>query len=356
MASHKPYKKKKEIIIIYLLLLINISVSIAAENKDKLSKGTVQKQDIKRLRVLVLDFASSMDKKTSSGLSNIIRNEFANNKNFVTFRIDVVKNLVVPERFKKKGSDFKDFAVYIGKSLRAHKVVIGNVSNDDKSVIVEIKIIDVLSGKVELEKNINISKNEIDIKLQAIAKSITHGILEGRKIDKKYDDDSHGVYSDLSISTGFLKPLGDVSGSLNPSILYTIHFNFNTPFYPWMKLELSGGFSRLKGNGIEDGSARLFFVPVLASLSMKFPVSSNPLVPKPVLIFGGGITYLYLEKEQFGSSISSRGYDPTGFIGLSVYMEPFSRAFIQLENRYHYLHERAAVVYIYGGIRIGAYF
>ena len=238
----------------------------------------------------------------------------------------------------------------------AHKVIIGSVNEDNEQVVTNIKVIDIKTSTVQLEKKYEDDVSGIEISVPDITREITFSMLDIEEEPEKEEILPYNPMPWFSLSSGFLSATGKVSNYLATSYLVTLQVDVDAPYVPWAKLHLNIGFSSLDGEGIDGGSASLTFMPIIVSASRMFTVSRNPLIPKPVVALGLGLTYLSLEKSQYGHSVSEQGFNPTIMAGLGLWHSPYKDIFVQLETRFHYIFEDLSTAYMYGGIRVGKFF
>ncbi|MFC1670272.1 hypothetical protein ACFL20_07745 [Spirochaetota bacterium] len=347
----------EKILFIIIMFFLSSAMSSAFEKEDIIDMELRSYNKTRKTRILVMDFSSSGKKAESKRLAGLIRKKFSGNSNFATLNIDEINSLISAGGFKKHGlEDPKEVAVYIGKKLRAHKIIIGNVEEEQGKIVTAIQVIDINDRKVQFDKTYKAKRADIDERLTSFTNNVMDSML-GVQPNKGTTGFSLLKFNPgFTMSAGFLGSAGNISEKLNNSYLITFQFNLDAPYIPWTKVVLTIGYSNFKGDNIDEGGADLTFMPITLALSTTFPVTKNPLIPKPVLIFGMGGSYLSLKKAQYSDDVSGSGFNYTLVLGLGGRISPYKNTLVQLEFLYHYIYEKVSVNYLYVGVRVGMVF
>jgi len=348
---------------IFLFTAIFLSHPYPAESIEKKAQKRYNK-----IRVLVMDFETKEKKLTeeAKNISFAFRKFFAKHGKFATIDINIINQLMISR--KQKVSNRKEkindliLALYIGKRLRTHKIIIGHYNKKDDVIELVAEMVDVIAGNTELKMKLEVKENQLNTKLPPFIKAFADkisGIVQKQRKKASVKKDRKKQYSchpKVSVFGGVITPLGDIKDYLLPSFIIMFKISIDAPYIPWTTLDFNSGYSRINGKNITNGYTKENFIPIYLSLTFSYPIFKNPLFPRPVLIAGAGVTCLTLDKKQNGENISETGCNPVFVAGGGLKSSLRNRFFFQLEGTYHYIYENTYVSYFYGGLRAGIMF
>ena len=95
-------------------------------------------------------------RKFAQTMSNHVFRNVNRDKNFAVLNIDEINTQISSGSFKQLDIDnHLKFAAYLGKKLRAHKVVIVNIVAGTSEIMIKVEVIDVEKAAVTFEKKIS---------------------------------------------------------------------------------------------------------------------------------------------------------------------------------------------------------
>lgn len=352
-----------------LLPLASVAPGYPAENPDRGSATDLTpKYGPGRIRVLVFDFTANVDTDAPRRAAGLIRSDLAGDRNFAVLDIDEINRLIVSGKLSVRGlTAGRKAAAYAGWKLRAHKVVIGGVTEEKGTFVVDAAVIDSATERVEFSKRYRGGEENPREKYAIIAREISDSLLgkamplpDNREETAPGTDESpaqdNRVTAGIGVSGGLLMAQGLPGDYLKNSYIATLHVTVKHSAFPLLGLDLSAGYSRLEAKNIREGEASLIFAPLLLTARARLPFTGGAWIPGITLFAGGGATYLSLQKSQYGEDISTAAFVPTASGGAGLSFFPFNGMFLEMEGSYNYLFESMRVNYIYAGIRAGAFF
>jgi TolB-like protein len=121
--------------------------------------------------IAVLSFeAKNVGQATAEAVSDIISTELFNTKRFRVIERQAINKVISELQFQMTGVTDMSQAVEIGKMLNAEKVVVGTVSRfGERTIIINIKLVDVKTGNLELAEKDQTDNGEEGLPDAAVA-------------------------------------------------------------------------------------------------------------------------------------------------------------------------------------------
>jgi hypothetical protein len=134
--------------------------------------------------IAVLNFeAKNVGQETADAVSDILSTELFNTQRFRVIERQAINKVINELKFQMTGVTDMSQAIEIGKMLNAEKVVVGTVSKfGDRTIIINIKLVDVKTSNLELAEKTQTDRGEeglpeaVDELVQRIAQKI---VVEG---------------------------------------------------------------------------------------------------------------------------------------------------------------------------------
>jgi hypothetical protein len=304
-----------------------------------------------KIRVLVMDLSSDSDMVDAIKISKIIRNALVKRKDVAILEIAAINSLVATGDFiKNKFKDEIEYSQYIGKKLNAHKIILGSVKHDGDTIKVESMMIDIATGKIESRKNFNIDKKDLERKAVELSEDIIRDVIV--HAPWKTGRGPYYYEPEAVASTGILSSLGRNEKYIKPGFLTMVKAGINLPAAS-MRIDMSAGYGLFDLDGIKGGTGSLVLMPFLLTVYKPFSLSENPIIPKPMIIAGGGIRYFRLTKKQYGDIFTYTGTHVIWAVGAGFSITPFDKIFIRAEFMYNYICDDDSASYIYSCVGIG---
>jgi TolB-like protein len=255
-------------------------------------------------QVAVFSFSTiGVDEATAKTATAIFRTELANTNKFVVVDADIIKTKIGND----DPVDGVLAAVEKAKTIGVSKAVIGSLSKLGEQTLVEVKLIDVISGMVEFSDRMgSMTGTDFDIILSRLAMGVaekkkSEATAEVGKVIKKESEEPGRRASFITGSTriGLLMPIGGFGDDAGVPIGGVVTANYETDkFMAEMAFPLYG----LSGNAgliaFEISAFKLMSVtdvcPYLGG-GIGFGTASNSYYSAniaPVINFGGGIIFL----------------------------------------------------------------
>ncbi|MFH0975866.1 MAG: CsgG/HfaB family protein [Spirochaetota bacterium] len=154
----------------FLFVLFFLSFISTAFSEDKVT-------------IAVLDFApNGVPKIVSNAISEIFRSEFINIGNFVVVERAQMEEILKEQELQMSGCTDSACAVQFGKLLSARKIVVGEVSSITKSILINVRYVDVESGvSLFSSRGESPSIDDVDKTAADLAKDLAHRIISGDK-------------------------------------------------------------------------------------------------------------------------------------------------------------------------------
>ncbi|MDY6968163.1 MAG: CsgG/HfaB family protein, partial [Spirochaetota bacterium] len=131
-----------------------------------------------KIRVAVLDLkAVGIAEKVSGTVSNMIRIDLVNIGKFFVVERTQMDEILKEQGFQKTGCTDQECAVELGRMMSARKILLGEVSSLENSIIITVRIVDVEKGVSEFAAREKAeSKDELDNAVSRIVEKLSEQI------------------------------------------------------------------------------------------------------------------------------------------------------------------------------------
>ncbi|HPQ55357.1 MAG TPA: hypothetical protein PK253_19050 [Spirochaetota bacterium] len=298
------------------------------------------------IRFIIFDFTPRSSSIDSSTISRVFREEFKRRNRFSVLDIDEINKETARKDTELSPAGTRNRAVSIGKSVHAHKIIIGEIVTIEQKERLTVDVIDIKTGTTDF--SMQHDEDPMTTGTTAMfANSVADRVLgiepETKKSARK---DAAGI------SFGMLSPWREIGPYLNTMLLTKAHYEYPTGIYKNTALDFSIGYARTSTKSSIAGDLTMRFVPLTVSLAARFPVFSTSWLPVPVLYGGCGITYLSLSGTAGNQSISRQGVDITALAGMGLSFSLTDTLYFQLQTMLYYLYEDIEVTYYYYGVML----
>lgn len=100
-----------------------------------------------KMRIAILDMKEDgVSRRIARVASNMIRNEFINLRKYTVVERNQMNLIMKEQGFQKSGCTDQECAVQLGRLMAARKILVGEVSELGKSLILTVRIVDVEKG------------------------------------------------------------------------------------------------------------------------------------------------------------------------------------------------------------------
>lgn len=340
-----------------LLIAVFLLITKCALFSETLHEGPEHSDS--NLRVVIFDFTALSENIHSGIISRVFRNEFHKRNRFSVLDIEEInKDLTARQETVRNAAEKRKRAVYIGTSIDAHKIIIGDIITTENRERLTVDVIDVKTGNSVFSMHHDEERMSSE-KTAVFANTVADRILgietlpavkEGNRLGgiEKKSPGNHAV----GISIGVLSPWRKIEPYLNSMLLTKAHYTFPTGIYNNTDIDTSIGYARTGTKDSIAGTMEMVFVPVTVNLAAGFPVFSASWMPVPVLYGGCGLTYLSLSGTAGKQGVSKQGVDITATAGMGLSFTLTDTLFIQLQAMLYYLYEDIEVTYYYYGVMV----
>ena len=324
--------------------------SVYADDEVYREKGTGT-----TIRIISFDFTTGTASPDRGNLSRIFRDEFKQRAQFSVLDIEEInKALVQPEHAAPSGTA-QGRAIYIGKSVNSHKVIIGRIRSQPQSERLTVEIVDTMTGTPDFSEHLDEERLSAE-SVAAFSRQVADRMLgiapvaHRERAPREHILPSHITGNHAGgLSFGIITPWKEISPYLNNALLVKAHYAYPTDLIKNSEIDCSIGYDGTETKNSISG-IDMVLVPITATLSTQVPLFSSPMMPIPVLYGGCGITYLSLSGTATGQTISKQGVDITALAGIGLSFKPADSLVFQLQTMLYYLYEDILVTYYYYGI------
>jgi len=147
--------------------------------QDKQAKGGAEKKAPEGLpNVAVMDFTpQNVSAGDAAVISDMLRGELVKARACNVIEKQNMDKILAEQTFQNSGCTSEECAVKLGKLLNVHKIVVGSFGKMMNTHILNIRVVDVESGKIIFgDKVTGTSLNELDKGITALAKRISKQI------------------------------------------------------------------------------------------------------------------------------------------------------------------------------------
>lgn len=159
-----------------IFLFLICSIPLFAENESK-------------MRIAVMDLkCEQVDPATGRTVSNMLRNELINKKEFTVVERSQMDSILQEQGFQQTSCTDQDCAIQIGKIVSAQKIMVGELSKLGKSYIITVRILDVETGTSDFAaKEKSLSDEKLDKSCRALAETLSDQIRRNLHKQKKIE-------------------------------------------------------------------------------------------------------------------------------------------------------------------------
>lgn len=175
-----------------------------------------------KMRIAVLDFkADGTSGLTARMATSLIRTEFVKSGKFIIIERNQMDSILKEQGLQQTGCTDTSCAVQLGKLLSARKMLVGEVSSTEKSILITARIIDVENGTVDFAEVGKAPDEEaLDSAAAEITKKLIYNIQSSREdtdgpgIKIVYGRSPSGIVADFTSYTPLKSPVKDYYDSL----------------------------------------------------------------------------------------------------------------------------------------------
>lgn len=156
-------------------------------------------------RIAVLDLkAENVEEKTSKTITNMIRADLVNCGLFSVIERTQIDKILNEHGLNQTGIIDPKSAIHAGRLLSAHKVLIGEISEMDSSLVIAVRVVDVEKGVAEYAERIVREKNE---RIDATVTKLSQKLID--RIQRSYANSKiiPSLPKMLTISYSYFLPL-----------------------------------------------------------------------------------------------------------------------------------------------------
>lgn len=305
-----------------------------------------------KMRIAVLNLKpEGISKKTSKVISNLIRNNLINSREFLIIERNQMQEILKEQGLQQTGCTDQACAVKLGRLLSARKMLVGEASKIGKSIYVTIRIIDVEKGISEVGAQIKItSEDTIDVGARKISNKLISRISGSnghiaKKSERAIPEDDTPLFNTdpfeyFIIANGiFNQPVGTIKdgfdfgygGNLKLGMTNVFFNNFiiglNTGYYAFHnKTNADIRFDVIQVQGLFGYRIKLFDMFTLkpylsAGIDMGTYDGLTESVFYQVFSFNGGLIFSYSFSDLIFAvlDISYMGQVDSEFVGFMSY-------------------------------------
>lgn len=195
-----------------------------------------------KMRIAVLNLrANGVSQRSAVAATNLIISQLINSNKFIVVERNQVDEILKEQGFQQTGCTDQECAVQIGKLLSANKILVGELTEYENSILITVRVVDVEKGIAEYA-SYGKALNEVDLD-ESIDKVVTK-LIERMEVEKEkiFEKDSSSLDS-LKKFNSFLNILFDVNITSAPAGIFFSYNNFvptSSPFKDYYD-NLSGG-------------------------------------------------------------------------------------------------------------------
>lgn len=308
--------------------------------------------DGKVIRVIVFNFENQAGAAKQKDIARVFRRELHTFPELRLLDMPAINRALEPAALSgEAGEAAIEKAAYVGASVGADRVLIGTVERVGNITRLSASVID--TGRSVVDFTENIDRERIEEKdAAAFARLVARRML-GLSPERKDAVAPGGPqHHRAGVSFGVLAPGAGIRPYLEKAQLTCLHYVWPLSAPSGAGIEFTAGYARAQSDDSIPGDVSLALVPFTAMVRYGRPLFGSRYVPEPVLLAGGGATWLRLSGESAGRDASRSGFDWTLAAGMGLALDAWGPLCIQARAMAYYLYEDITVMYWYCGAMI----